>query len=497
MRRKKRGSLPQSVSLFPFLAVLICTFGVLIILLVIVVKAADQQAQDGRDQQQQSHQELVDKFNDELELQEIRVAGILGIRPELVQKLRSEKSQRAHLQAEIDRLGRDLATISRQLIALESPNGSVSKQQLAAQLDVLQRQLADETDLLDKKRLASQTNQEKKFSIVPYDAPGGSPRRPIYIECLADKIVVQPYGIALNGRDFVRPILPNNPLDAALISVREYFLQNKLDDQDTPYPLLVVRPQGAGTYALARHAIKTWDEEFGYELIPADMKLDFGEPDPQLQKQIELAVNAARDRQDDYVVQRQLNRSRQNPNVQFAGGGMHASGQFGGFVKPNGRILQTSGEQATSIASRENQATETGDSSNGGQEKPDIEIDGLDATRSIADEKGKNWALPSSGQGAVAYRRPVRIYLQRDSILMNSDSTGSKRAQFSLENSTLAIQELVEAIWLRMDSWGIAGAGGYWKPELNVVVMPGAQSRLIEIQQLLDDSGIEVKGYSQ
>ena len=44
MKRLKRPKSGISVSLFPFLAVLICTMGVLIVLLVIAVKAADQHA---------------------------------------------------------------------------------------------------------------------------------------------------------------------------------------------------------------------------------------------------------------------------------------------------------------------------------------------------------------------------------------------------------------------------------------------------------------------
>ena len=78
---------------------------------------------------------------------------------------------------------------------------------------------------------------------------------------------------------------------------------------------------------------------------------------------------------------------------------------------------------------------------------------------------------------------------------MNPDSATTKRVEVNLQNSSEAIQELVSAIWTRMDSWGVAGVGGYWKPELNVVVMPGAQSRLIEVQRLLSHSGIEVRGY--
>ena len=115
MRRKKSRLQSQTVSLFPFLAVLICTFGVLIILLVIVVKAADVQAENVRQQQEQNHQKQIATIQDDLELQKIRVEGIRSIRPELVNKLKAEKTQRAHIQADIERLTQQMKLVAKTL----------------------------------------------------------------------------------------------------------------------------------------------------------------------------------------------------------------------------------------------------------------------------------------------------------------------------------------------------------------------------------------------
>ena len=60
-----------------------------------------------------------------------------------------------------------------------------------------------------------------------------------------------------------------------------------------------------------------------------------------------------------------------------------------------------------------------------------------------------------------------------------------------LQQSTeAAIQPLVDAVWKRVDGWGIAGPGVYWKPELHVSVTPGAETRFLHLQALLQDSGI-------
>jgi len=44
-----------------------------------------------------------------------------------------------------------------------------------------------------------------------------------------------------------------------------------------------------------------------------------------------------------------------------------------------------------------------------------------------------------------------------------------------------------------MDQWGLAVAGGYWKPELRVQVGAGADDRFEELRTVLAGSGMEVK----
>ena len=165
-------------------------------------------------------------------------------------------------------------------------------------------------------------------------------------------------------------------------------------------------------------------------------------------------------------------------------------------MKPDGRVLQASGQQVNAESNADDKSNQTpGDQIDGAEEQADIKVAGLDASGSIADEKGKNWALPSSGDGAIAYHRPVRVFLRPDSMFMNSDSRSSKSVTVSLDNPRTALEDLVEAIWVRMDSWGVAGVGGYWKPELSVIVLPGAEEKFHEIKRLLADSGFDVREY--
>ena len=53
------------------------------------------------------------------------------------------------------------------------------------------------------------------------------------------------------------------------------------------------------------------------------------------------------------------------------------------------------------------------------------------------------------------------------------------------------VDDFVSSLWKHMEGWGIALAGGYWKPVLRFEVAPGGERRYAELQALLRDSGLE------
>ena len=55
------------------------------------------------------------------------------------------------------------------------------------------------------------------------------------------------------------------------------------------------------------------------------------------------------------------------------------------------------------------------------------------------------------------------------------------------------LPRLVSGVWERMESWGIAGRGMYWRPLLQVDVAPGAERRFVELAALLEGSGMMVE----
>ena len=85
-----------------------------------------------------------------------------------------------------------------------------------------QRQAEAELELAQLRKEAAR--KEKSYAIVPYRGPDGTFRRPIYIECRNDKIIIQLEGIELVPGDFQILDRPDNPFATALRVVRQYYI---------------------------------------------------------------------------------------------------------------------------------------------------------------------------------------------------------------------------------------------------------------------------------
>ena len=91
--------------------------------------------------------------------------------------------------------------------------------------------------------------------------------------------------------------------------------------------------------------------------------------------------------------------------------------------------------------------------------------------------------------------RPLRIDCYSDRLVIVPD-LGDKRPPKVVEfpgASRNSVDAFVSAVWEEMDNWGIALAGGYWKPILQMRVAAGGENRYQEVQALLRDSGLVVE----
>jgi hypothetical protein len=170
---------------------------------------------------------------------------------------------------------------------------------------------------------------------VPYQGRNGTDRRPIYIECRENLIVLQPEGVELTPRDFVGQFGPGNPLAAAVRAKSEYLARQAPPGaaRTEPYPLMLVRPEGVAAYYAARAALDSWGSDFGYELIGSDWRLKFPEPDPQLARLTREVVADARTRHREYalsVPSSTKRRARPEYRARHHGGFAASGGQGGG-----------------------------------------------------------------------------------------------------------------------------------------------------------------------
>ncbi len=305
MRRLRRAGKPAvagGLSLFPFLAVLICVMGSLIVLLVVLARNARLQATEAAARAAAERDADIGQIGLRRETLQWRAEQVLAARDAAEERLADARLRLGGAEDHIRSLKKDLERLR---IAFEEMERTASGQ--STQRDQLEKSLALSKARLDaaEKRLADEREKartrRRSYAIVPYEGPHGTHRRPIYIECRRNVVVLQPEGIHLGRRDFHGPLGSGNPLASALRAAREHLARRAggfADEDDEPYPLLLVRPDGIDAYYAAREAMESWGADFGYELIGEDWNLEFPPADPNLSHVMAQAVDSARKRQE-------------------------------------------------------------------------------------------------------------------------------------------------------------------------------------------------------
>ena len=600
MRRRAANSSIQ-FSLFPFLAVLLCTMGSLIVLLLVLVQQARVEANEQLDtpstpvMEGLSAEELEQqRREDEEHLHQLaEMEGKLGeLRTALQEELQTSQMQLSHLEEHSLRLRDQLAQLKADFQVLEQSSGQDANERQQGRIELLKLK-----EQIDKARIELERAKQlaaakpRSFSIVPYDGPRGTKRRPIYLECREDYLIVQPEGHVIPVVD-MQTNSPGNPLAAALRATREHLVTTGALRGGEPYPLLLVRPDGARTYSAARNAMSSWGSEYGYELIDAEMPLEYPPADEVLADVVRRSIELARRRQE--VIARTSARtatgsgngggfrgvssggSSRSPGGTFLApsrnGGFEVRGNSGGsdwldkhVARPNstggsdglgearspsvhdslehGAASGTGEGQSGSqnvVASSTSNTTAGGfypteqpqtNASSAGQPSlnqtpspngsstanfapsqgaavatpfnssadasPNSQNDATAASNvaAIAQSRGDGWALPASARGATPFRRPIRVLVKSDQLVVLPDQGDARRARVVPLDGAMhrTIDSFVSQLWEHMNGWGIAGAQAYWKPILSVEVESGAEARFAELQALMQQSGVEVE----
>lgn len=294
MSGRRRQTL--SPSLFPFLAVLVCTLGTLILLLALVARNSSQAAQQRAQQvtepdvdQDGNPRPTTEDVAELIEDEQFRIDALVDVRDEQTADLENRRDQLAHLEDHIRRLREQIKTINDQVVRASSDKQDSNVDELL--IEKLKQDLKSGQEEIEKLRRESK-DQTPRVVIVPHKGPNGTDRRPIYVECDSEGITIWPEGVKIPLINLQESTRGANPLDAALRVVRLRALKD-YGDATSPYPMLIVRPDGVLSYGAARQAMKDWDDQFGYELVPGEVELAYAQPDRELKQRMEYAIRQA------------------------------------------------------------------------------------------------------------------------------------------------------------------------------------------------------------
>ena len=296
MRRRNH----LQVNTFPFLAVLLCAMGSLILILLVMDRRARRAAvARGRDvagkatrerdeaiaarERENSHkhgevktvydrkkadlkarldaeQSALDGEMRQVQARIAEVAAELRGEEDLVGKLRTKVRTE---QTQLTRHEQALESARKEAAGLEGKrsSGDRARQKLAADLVQLEQIIRD---LQETRKRDAMT-----YSVVPYKGKHGEKRRPLYVECNASGLVFHPDRLTL--------------ADPSISSIQQEIARRATNlagqrkraglKEERAYLMMLIRPEGVKRYYQVQSAIHDLPVEFGYEFVDGDWAL--------------------------------------------------------------------------------------------------------------------------------------------------------------------------------------------------------------------------------
>jgi hypothetical protein len=328
----------NSVSLFPFLAVLICAMGALILLLLVTTRQIRKTR--GRQLDQEVVQasgpaipdpsiELHAKATVELQSLHDAVAetekqiGMLVEQTEFQQQELQRRTARvAELQAAVDSQSESLdaadvdeskqalndATADLELLAaeVEELNSKLTDQkgelhQLSAMLASSEEEAEQQKVALRLARsglvllradvVAAQERQREAIggaTVVEFSNPSGTSRRPILVDVTDKGFNLLSSGVRISARDMDGTSVRNNPLLSAVLTAHRFRSGDSAFEE--PYVLMLVRPSGSTAFYMAQRIFTDAKVHFGYELLNEQRRIATGTIDKQETRAVRDAV---------------------------------------------------------------------------------------------------------------------------------------------------------------------------------------------------------------
>lgn len=303
MRRQRQRLQPTT---FPFVAVLLCAMGGLILLLLVLDRRAKIVAQaQAREAWQQA---LEQRFRKRLQQAE-EMARLLTARQAEWQQ-QKEKLQvtlvahQQQLRQQMQQMHRDFSTATARIAQEKAQQAELLRQiasvegemrrlrmELASdpqhkrQQEVLQdRARAELLRLHEELAQLQQTlchlqelrqRQQQTFSLIPYAGRRGENRKPLYVECTGTGLIFHPQRTHLRQPE-LSPQRVRQELDRRLAAAGD-----KDSVKERLYLFVLVRPAGLQLYYLMQMATVGLPVDMGYEFIDDDWVLDLN-PDAEV-----------------------------------------------------------------------------------------------------------------------------------------------------------------------------------------------------------------------
>jgi hypothetical protein len=301
--RRSRSKL--EVSTFPFLAVLLCAMGSLLLFLFIMDRRAKIVAQN---RAAEDRPVLAARKPDTPAAQDLRQKEWEAARDKLHQLLLEEQQQLLNesqqVQNQLSANGTKLNLVQTRYLDAQQQLASETAKILALQEQVErerkgihasdEKQNASKSELMKASQqllemqaayrlLKAQRAQDKEvYSLVPYRGKRGDNRPPIYVECCRDGLVFHPQKKLMDGPGLTAPalILEIESRVGSPLLVEKAVKGKEKDrisqqERTGPYVLFLVRPEGIGNYYKALGTLRSYQLDFGYELVDEHWALDF------------------------------------------------------------------------------------------------------------------------------------------------------------------------------------------------------------------------------
>lgn len=346
---RSRAASEDAFSLFPFLAVLLCTMGTLSLVFVLVARKTSAEPTpdaaavavvpfDGsaatfgheisgtivdadalasalngglstNDAPSLSEYERALEKTGNASLEDVRgetenldwlLSELSNMRETAEKNLAEQRARLANAEAAIAQLRAEAQAAEQKYEALVNSGENEGLDELKARLQSVDCEIEKLMEEAEKLR-EENADAKHSYAIVPYQGKKGTFRRPIFVECNADGVFIEPEGVKFDERDFLLAQYPGNPFDAALRAVAHRYLvtggqKTASGDAIEPYPLIIVRPSGAKHFYAAIAALASWGELYGYEFVEEDQVLEYPQPDPLLAQAAQEQAQIARDR---------------------------------------------------------------------------------------------------------------------------------------------------------------------------------------------------------